>query len=169
MEEWRGALAEAKLALRVDRDAAAARAVLDRASAAIPSTGLYRELLDTWLGLALLLESHDAAALALLRRTVTAMLAGDRILELPTAAVYLAEAEWRAHDEDAADRAADIALDAAGLESCPPSGAGRLPGGGVTPHRRRADARLRVVGARPRADRPARSPARVRASLRAPA
>ena len=37
----------------------------------------------------------------------------DRLLELPTAAVYLAEAEWRAGDEDAADRAADLALEAA--------------------------------------------------------
>ena len=41
------------------------------------------------------------------------MQAGHRILEPPTAAVYLAEAEWRAGDQDAADRAADIALDAA--------------------------------------------------------
>jgi DNA-binding SARP family transcriptional activator len=41
------------------------------------------------------------------------MQAGHRILELPTAAVYLAEAEWRAGDQDAADRAADIALGAA--------------------------------------------------------
>ena len=41
------------------------------------------------------------------------MVAGDRILELPTAAVYLAEAEWRAGNEDAADRAADVALGAA--------------------------------------------------------
>ena len=41
------------------------------------------------------------------------MARGDRMLELPTAAVYLAEAEWRAGDEDAADRAADLALQAA--------------------------------------------------------
>jgi hypothetical protein len=41
------------------------------------------------------------------------MVAGDRLLELPTAAVYLAEAEWRAENEDAADASADIALDAA--------------------------------------------------------
>jgi DNA-binding SARP family transcriptional activator len=41
------------------------------------------------------------------------MLASDRIIELPSAAVYLAEAEWRAGDEDAADRAADLALAAA--------------------------------------------------------
>jgi DNA-binding SARP family transcriptional activator len=42
------------------------------------------------------------------------MQAGGRILELPTAAVYLAEAEWRAGNEDAADHAADLALEAAG-------------------------------------------------------
>jgi len=41
------------------------------------------------------------------------MVRGDRILELPTAAVYLAEAYWRAGDEDASDQAADLALDAA--------------------------------------------------------
>jgi len=34
-------------------------------------------------------------------------------MELPTAAVFLAEAQWRRGDEDAADRAADLALDAA--------------------------------------------------------
>src|SRR5439155_452551 len=71
------------------------------------------EWLDTWYGLALLLEADDAAALARLRKAVESMVAGDRILELPTAAVYLAEAEWRAGDEEAADRAADRALDAA--------------------------------------------------------
>jgi DNA-binding SARP family transcriptional activator len=37
----------------------------------------------------------------------------DRQIELPTAAVYLAEAEWRAGDEAAADAAADVALEAA--------------------------------------------------------
>ena len=41
------------------------------------------------------------------------MTAGDRFLELPTAAVYLAEAEWRAGDEEASDRATDLALEAA--------------------------------------------------------
>lgn len=38
----------------------------------------------------------------------------DRTLELCAAAVYLAEAEWRAGDPDAADRAADLALATAG-------------------------------------------------------
>lgn len=37
----------------------------------------------------------------------------ERMHELPTAGVYLAEAEWRTGDEHAADRAADIALEAA--------------------------------------------------------
>jgi DNA-binding SARP family transcriptional activator len=41
------------------------------------------------------------------------MVEGDRLLELPAAAVYLAEAEWRAGNEEAADRAADTALRAA--------------------------------------------------------
>jgi DNA-binding SARP family transcriptional activator len=41
------------------------------------------------------------------------MTAADRVLELPRAAVYLAEAEWRAGEEAAADAAADLALDAA--------------------------------------------------------
>jgi DNA-binding SARP family transcriptional activator len=41
------------------------------------------------------------------------MVAADRILELPFAGVFLAEAHWRAGDEAAADAAADLALEAA--------------------------------------------------------
>jgi hypothetical protein len=41
------------------------------------------------------------------------MVTGDRILELPTAAVYLSEACWRTGAETGADSAADLALDAA--------------------------------------------------------
>jgi DNA-binding SARP family transcriptional activator/tetratricopeptide (TPR) repeat protein len=109
------AVLEAKLALRLDRDPVAARAVLDplegeRAAHPYP---LVFEPLDTWYGLALLLQSEDAAALARLRRAVASMAVGDRILELPTAAVYLAEAEWRAGHDEAADHAADLAVDAA--------------------------------------------------------
>jgi DNA-binding SARP family transcriptional activator len=109
------AVLEAKLALRLDRDPAAARAALDpleRERAAHPYPLVF-EPLDTWYGLALLLQSEDAAALARLRRAVASMVVGDRILELPTAAVYLAEAEWRAGHDEAADHAADLALDAA--------------------------------------------------------
>ena len=107
--------AEAKLALRLEKDPALARAVLDRAER-VPNVrriAWAAEMFDTLYGLALLLQGHDEYALARLRSAVASMRAGDRILELPTAAVYLAEAEWRAGNEDAADRAADIALAAA--------------------------------------------------------
>ena len=109
------AFAEAKLALRLEKDPALARAVLDRIEVYSQAREILwcAELLDTMYGLANLLENDDAAALARLRAAVSSMQAGDRILELPTAAVYLAEAEWRAGNEDAADRAADIALAAA--------------------------------------------------------
>ncbi|MBV8216929.1 MAG: winged helix-turn-helix domain-containing protein, partial [Solirubrobacterales bacterium] len=105
---------EAKLCVRLERDPAAARQILDE----LESEGARRfrllaELIDTWYGLALLLANDDAPARARLRRAVDGMLAGDRILELPTAAVYLAEAHWRAGDEESADRAADVALEAA--------------------------------------------------------
>jgi DNA-binding SARP family transcriptional activator len=69
-----------------------------------------------WYGLALLRESRDADALERLRRAVHGMVSGGRILELPIAAVYLSEAEWRTGDPDAADAAADLALDAAGRQ-----------------------------------------------------
>jgi DNA-binding SARP family transcriptional activator len=109
------AVLEAKLALRLDRDPTAARAALDplERERAVHPYPLVFEPLDTWYGLALLLQSEDAAALARLCRAVASMVVGDRILELPTAAVYLAEAEWRAGHDEAADRAADLALDAA--------------------------------------------------------
>jgi DNA-binding SARP family transcriptional activator len=109
------AMLEAKLALRLERDPGAARAALDaveREHGAHPYPMVF-EPLDTWYGLALLLESDDGAALARLRRAVDSMVIGDRILELPTAAVYLAEAEWRAGNEQAAERAAELAVDAA--------------------------------------------------------
>jgi DNA-binding SARP family transcriptional activator len=105
----------AKIALRLDRDVAAARAVLDQAeglAAACPYP-FVTEQIDTWYGLALLLSGDDQAARERLRRALTGMMAADRLLELPTAAVYLAEAEWRTGDEAAADAAADVALEAA--------------------------------------------------------
>ena len=107
------ALAEARLRLRMDRDPAAARVALDRIEAdRLVRTN--REVVDTWYGLALLMECRNEEALARLRQAVAGMVAGDRWLELPTAAVYLAEACWRLGDEEAADRAADLALQAAG-------------------------------------------------------
>lgn len=103
----------AKLALRADRDAANATEILaqiDRAGAGAYS--LISELAQTWRGFAALIEDHDDVALSSLRLAVAGMQAGHRILELPTAAVYLAEAEWRAGNQEAADCAADIALHA---------------------------------------------------------
>ena len=108
-------VADARFRLRLEHDPAAARALLDHAERELGgrSVTFLAENIDTWYGLALLQLGEDGEALVRLRRAVASMLAGRRVLELPTAAAYLAEAEWRAGDEDAADRAADVALDAA--------------------------------------------------------
>jgi ATP/maltotriose-dependent transcriptional regulator MalT/DNA-binding SARP family transcriptional activator len=107
-------IAAAKVALRGDRDAACATAALAEIDLPASDYPVVRELAQTWLGLAALLEDDQDSALSSLRAAVAGMQAGGRILELPTAAVYLAEAEWRAGNEDAADHAADLALEAAG-------------------------------------------------------
>lgn len=106
------AFADAKLALRLEKDPEQARAIIDRIERmpAARRVAWAAEVFDTLHGLALLLQGHDASALERLRSAVASMQEGDRILELPTAAVYLAEAEWRAGNEDAADEAADLAL-----------------------------------------------------------
>lgn len=108
-------IAAAKLALRADRDTTTAIAALAEVNNdySVRHYSLIREWAQTWLGLAALLEGDDVAALSSLRDAVTSMRTGGRILELPTAAVYLAEAEWRVDNQDAADDASDVALDAA--------------------------------------------------------
>jgi ATP/maltotriose-dependent transcriptional regulator MalT/DNA-binding SARP family transcriptional activator len=76
-----------------------------------------REWAETWLGAALLsLEPDPAPALALLRPAAEGMRRAGRWVELPAAGVFLAEAEWRAGDEEAHDAAADLAHAAA--EAC---------------------------------------------------
>jgi len=109
---------EAKLALRLDHDAPRAKEILASQECAAGGAGIafIGEVVDTWLGLALLQEGQDAAALRRLRRAVTSMLGADRILELPTAAVYLAEAQSRAGHDQAASRAAATAVEAAGRQ-----------------------------------------------------
>jgi ATP/maltotriose-dependent transcriptional regulator MalT/DNA-binding SARP family transcriptional activator len=108
-------LAEAKLELRLCRDPQRARRVLDDLEA-LPYARSYQstgEQLDTLYGFALLgraTPADNAEAVLRLRRAVASMHEADRILELCAAAVYLAEAEWRTDDPDAADRAADLAL-----------------------------------------------------------
>jgi ATP/maltotriose-dependent transcriptional regulator MalT/DNA-binding SARP family transcriptional activator len=113
--EAMNALAEAKLALRWDRDPKAAKLALDRPACRAGSDGyrLMAGIRDVWLGCALLLEGQDLEARTHLQRAVASMVAGDRLLELPTAAVYLAEAEWRLDDEDAAGDACELALTSA--------------------------------------------------------
>jgi DNA-binding SARP family transcriptional activator len=105
----------AKVALRLDRDVATARATLDEADRLAERCPypFVVEQIDTWYGLALLLAGEDEPARDRLRRALVSMTAADRLLEMPTAAVYLAEAEWRTGDEAAADAAADVARDAA--------------------------------------------------------
>ena len=109
------ALAEAKLALHLDRDPAAARAALDRPECRQARLGFAftEEVAESRLGHAFLLEGDPEGALVHLRRAVEGMRASGRGLELPGAAVLLADAEWQVGNEDAADAAADIALAAA--------------------------------------------------------
>ncbi|AGP52251.1 hypothetical protein M271_03100 [Streptomyces rapamycinicus NRRL 5491] len=107
-------LLEAKLALRLDRDPPrAARALAEAERRGCARYAFTAELADTWRGLELLLAGRDHDAVPHLTTAVSAMRAGDRHLELPTAAVYLSEALWRTGDEDGADAAADLALEVA--------------------------------------------------------
>jgi DNA-binding SARP family transcriptional activator len=108
-------LIEAKMEIRLNRDPQAALAVLARLQErhAASEYHFIGEAADVWTGLALLVLGENERALGHLEHAVATMTASDRILELPTAAVYLSEARWRAGDEDGADAAADLAQDAA--------------------------------------------------------
>ncbi len=111
---WLNWLIEAKLELRLHKNVAAASALLDRAeSGGARSYAFLAELIDTWRGHAHLLAGMPHEARACLRRAVASMESAERILELPAAAVYLAEAEWRLGCATEADVAADRALRAA--------------------------------------------------------
>ena len=107
-------LVEAQLALTIDHDPAAARRALDSAECqrAIDAFRFIAEVADSRYGHAYLLDGDDQRAGEHLRRAVAGMRHGKRYLELPTAAIHLAEAEWRAGDEEAADAAADLAVEA---------------------------------------------------------
>jgi LuxR family transcriptional regulator, maltose regulon positive regulatory protein len=108
-------LIAAKLEVRLEGDPDAAIATLDRLEQrnAAREYRFIAEQADLWRGLALLMKNDDSEALGLLEAAVETMQAGDRLLELPTAAVYLSEARWRAGDEAGADAAAALAFDAA--------------------------------------------------------
>ena len=102
----------AKHALRLRRDPEAALGILEPSAtpAGADGYGFITEVMECWRGHALLMLDRDAEALEQLERAVDHMRRGERALEMPTAAVYLSEARWRAGDEDGADEAADIAL-----------------------------------------------------------
>ncbi|WP_210716725.1 BTAD domain-containing putative transcriptional regulator [Amycolatopsis acididurans] len=106
---------EAALELRFNGDTASARAALEqvRCHQVGREYAFVAESAATWLGFALLLDGDDQAAMRCLRQAVSSMQRGQRILSLPAAAVYLAEAEWRSGNEERSDRAADLALAAA--------------------------------------------------------
>ncbi len=106
------ALAAAKFELRLMHDPVAATAILEATEQHIAGREfrLITATIDMWYGYALLLRSQDRASAVRLRRATRTMIAGNRLLELPAAAIYLSEAEWRLGNPDAADRAADLAL-----------------------------------------------------------
>ncbi len=108
-------LLEAALTLRYRRDtsfAAAALKEVEREPTALRRIRIIEQL-HLWRGLAALIDDDAATAAGQLRQAVAVMTRWDRLLYLPTAAVYLAEAEWRLDNIDAADHAADTALQAA--------------------------------------------------------
>jgi DNA-binding SARP family transcriptional activator len=110
-----GLLTEAELLLRLRRDPGAARALL-RVVAQHPIGQGYANIAEhagTLLGAALLMEGEDERARDCLAEATAGMQRGGRILWIPTAAVYLAEAQWRLGEEQAADDAASLALLAA--------------------------------------------------------
>jgi len=108
-------LIEAKMEIRLNGDPDAALAVLDRLEerGAASEYRFIGEQADLWRGYSLLALERDDRARFHLERAVTTMVAGDRRLELPTAAVYLSEARWRTGDEEGSDAAADLAHKAA--------------------------------------------------------
>jgi ATP/maltotriose-dependent transcriptional regulator MalT/DNA-binding SARP family transcriptional activator len=108
-------LSEAKLELRLRHDPKAARTVLDILERD-PLARVYdstAEQIDTWYGLTHLLLGEYDKAQQRLERAVESMRVSGRFLELPTAAIYLAEAAWHCGDIDGADLYPDIALEAA--------------------------------------------------------
>lgn len=109
---------QAELELLLNKDPAAAQSVLlgVRRHPVGGAYGFIVEQADTWLGFSYLLQDDIARAVATLRHAVASMRHSERVLMLPAAAVYLAEAEWRAGNETAADDAMDVALQAARVQ-----------------------------------------------------
>lgn len=113
--EMQRLMSEAKVLLIAHGDLSGARAKLDFVQLNMPLAryAYIQEFVDTLYGRILLQTGKPDEARVRLRGAVEGMLRADRILELPSAAVMLAEAEWGVGDEGAADEAADLALEAA--------------------------------------------------------
>jgi len=104
-------LAEAKLWLRLEGDMQRADRVLAEAAArGVAEYAFTRELWQLWSGLSMLRQGRDAEGHELLSECLASMQKGDRLLDLPTAGVYLAEAQWRLGLEDESDATADLAM-----------------------------------------------------------
>jgi len=104
-------LAEVKLRLRLERDTRRADRVLAEAVInGVCDYAVTREAWQLWSGLSMLLQGRDAEAAKHLSACLASMKRGDRQLELSTAAVYLAEAQWRLGLEDESDASADLAM-----------------------------------------------------------
>ncbi|MET8537607.1 BTAD domain-containing putative transcriptional regulator [Streptomyces sp. NPDC005065] len=104
-------LAEAKLWLRLEGNSQRADGVLAAAAANGASDyALTRETWQLWTGLSMLRQGRDAEAQEHLSACLLSMQRGDRQLDLPTAAVYLAEAQWRLGLEDESDATAELAI-----------------------------------------------------------
>ena len=157
--------AEAKLALRLEKDPALARTVLDRAES-VPNArriAWAAEMFDTLYGLALLLQGHDEPALARLRLGGGGD-AGRR--PHPRAADggglpgrgRVARRQRGRRRPRRGHRARG--RPAPRLQPHPHAGAGRPARGAVAAHRQRAERGLDLAPARPRADRPGRAPDR---------
>jgi ATP/maltotriose-dependent transcriptional regulator MalT/DNA-binding SARP family transcriptional activator len=106
---------EAALELRLVGDLERAEAALAQVlgSPMISSYAFVREQALVLLGLAELRGDRNESAAVHLRMAVETCLRSQRFLALPHAGIYLAEAEWRLGDPNAADRAADSALEGA--------------------------------------------------------
>jgi DNA-binding SARP family transcriptional activator len=104
-------IAEARLHLKLDDDPQAAlRALAEARAAGAEEHSFTRELENMWRGVChLRLNEYDAAH-TLLAQAVASMQRTDHRLHLATAATYLAEASWQAGAEEAADKAAHLAL-----------------------------------------------------------
>ena len=109
--------AEAKLCLRLEGDTQRADRVLAEAAANGASEyALTRDTWQLWSGLSMLLQGRDAEAQDHLSTCLRSMRKGDRTLEVPTVAVYLAEAQWRLGLEDESDATAELAIGSASAQ-----------------------------------------------------